>query len=124
MRKTRSVSAFVLWFLCATAFAQDYPTKTIRIIVPLSAGGGMDSIARGLAREKILAYCIAPGFVETAMARNDMEERRSEIEADIPLGRVATVEDVAGVALFLASDDADYLTGVTIPVTGGSWMTT
>jgi NAD(P)-dependent dehydrogenase (short-subunit alcohol dehydrogenase family) len=53
-----------------------------------------------------------------------METRREEIEADIPLGRVATVEDVAGVALFLASPDSDYLTGVTVPVAGGSWMTT
>lgn len=81
-------------------------------------------IARGLAAENILAYCIAPGFVETAMARNAMEERRAEIVADIPLGRVASVEDVAGVALFLASPDADYLTGITIPVAGGSWLTT
>src|SRR4051812_4485704 len=50
MRKTRSVSAFVLWFLCATAFAQDYPTKTIRIIVPLSAGAGADIAARIIAQ--------------------------------------------------------------------------
>lgn len=81
-------------------------------------------MARALAQDNILSYCIAPGFVETAMARNDMETRRAEIEAEIPLGRVAAVEDVAGVALFLASPDSDYLTGVTVPVTGGSWMST
>jgi NAD(P)-dependent dehydrogenase (short-subunit alcohol dehydrogenase family) len=81
-------------------------------------------VARALAHENILSYCIAPGFVETAMARNDMETRRAEIEADIPLGRVASVEDVAGAALFLASPDSNYLTGVTIPVAGGSWLST
>jgi 3-oxoacyl-[acyl-carrier protein] reductase len=81
-------------------------------------------LARGLAQENILSYCIAPGFVETAMSRGDMESRRAEIEADIPLGRVASVEDVAGVALFLASTDSDYLTGITIPVAGGSWLST
>lgn len=81
-------------------------------------------LARALAKDGVLAYCMAPGFVETAMARNDMESRRAEIESDIPLGHVATVEDVAGVALFLASSDSDYLTGITIPVAGGSWMTT
>ena len=82
------------------------------------------SIARALASDRILAYCIAPGWVETAMARESIEERLPQILAEIPLGRVASVEDVANVALFLASDSADYLTGTTIPVTGGSWMST
>ena len=82
------------------------------------------SLARSLAKDKILSYCIAPGWVETAMARESMDERLPEMLAEIPLRRIATVEDVAGVALFLASDSADYLTGITIPVTGGSWMST
>jgi 3-oxoacyl-[acyl-carrier protein] reductase len=81
-------------------------------------------LARALAAEKILAYCIAPGFVETAMLRQGNEDRSAQIVAEIPLGRVASVEDVAGVALFLAGHDADYLTGITIPVAGGSWLTT
>ena len=80
-------------------------------------------LARAMAREKVLAYCIAPGWVETAMARESMALMLPQILSEIPLNRVASVEDVAGVALFLASDAADYLTGVTIPVTGGSWFT-
>ena len=89
---------------------------------------GMVNLTRCLARAEavhnILAYCIAPGWVETAMARDGMETMQAEILAQIPLGRIASVEDVAGVAVFLASDAANYLTGITIPVTGGSWMST
>jgi 3-oxoacyl-[acyl-carrier protein] reductase len=58
------------------------------------------------------------------MARENMETMLDDILSQIPLGRVASVEDVAGVALFLASDAANYLTGITIPVAGGSWFTT
>jgi 3-oxoacyl-[acyl-carrier protein] reductase len=79
-------------------------------------------LARALASDSILSYCIAPGFTETAMARESIENRLPEILSQIPLGRVASVEDVAGVALFLASDDANYLTGVTIDVNGGSYL--
>lgn len=89
---------------------------------------GMVNLTRCLARAEaqngILAYCIAPGWVETAMAREGMETMGAQITADIPLGRIATVDDVAGVAVFFASDAANYLTGVTIPVTGASWLTT
>lgn len=89
---------------------------------------GMVSLTRCLARAEahngILSYCIAPGWVETAMAREGMEQMSADILSQIPLGRIASVEDVASVALFLASDGADYLTGITIPVAGGSWMTT
>jgi 3-oxoacyl-[acyl-carrier protein] reductase len=79
-------------------------------------------LARALAPDNILAYAIAPGWVETAMARPSMETMLPEILAQIPLGRVASVEDVAGVALFLASDAADYLTGITIDVNGASYL--
>lgn len=89
---------------------------------------GMISLTRCLARAEakngILSYGIAPGWVETAMAREGMETMAEEILSQIPLGRIATVEDVAGVALFLASDAANYLTGITILVAGGSWWTT
>jgi len=79
-------------------------------------------LARALAAEGILAYCIAPGWVETAMAREGMKTMLPEILSQIPLGRVASAEDVAGVAAFLASDDANYLAGITIDVNGGSYL--
>ncbi len=80
------------------------------------------SIARACARDNIIASCVAPGFIETEMARASLEKEREQIVGQIPLGRVGTVGDVAAVILFLASPLADYLNGVTIDVNGGSWF--
>ena len=80
------------------------------------------SIARACAKDNIVASCVAPGFIETEMAREELEMHREEIVSQIPLRRVGTVDDVAGVILFLASPMADYLNGVTIDVNGGSWF--
>jgi 3-oxoacyl-[acyl-carrier protein] reductase len=80
------------------------------------------SIARACAKDNIIASCVAPGFVETEMAREALEKERDAIVSQIPLRRVGTVDDVASVILFLASPLADYLNGVTIDVNGGSWF--
>lgn len=80
------------------------------------------SIARGCAKDNIVASCVAPGFIETDMARGELEAHREEIINQIPLRRVGTVDDVASVILFLASPMADYLNGVTIDINGGSWF--
>lgn len=80
------------------------------------------SIARGCAKDNIIATCVAPGFIETEMARSELEAHREEILDQIPLRRVGTVDDVAAVILFLASPMADYLNGATIDVNGGSWF--
>ena len=64
-------------------------------------------------------------MIDTAMARRTLETHpdadawRAEIESGIPLQRIGTVEDVAMAALFLASDEAAYITGVCLPVDGG-----
>ncbi len=80
------------------------------------------SIARACAKDGIIASCVAPGFIETEMARASLERDRHEIVGQIPLGRVGTPEEVAGVILFLASPLAGYLNGVTIDINGGSWF--
>ncbi len=80
------------------------------------------SIARACARDNIIATCVAPGFIETGMARSELQTHYDEIISQIPLGRVGSVDDVAGVIVFLASPMADYLNGVTIDVNGGSWF--
>ncbi|HEY6139213.1 MAG TPA: SDR family NAD(P)-dependent oxidoreductase [Thermoanaerobaculia bacterium] len=80
------------------------------------------SIARGCAKDNIVASCVAPGFIATEMARSELDAHYDEIVDQIPLGRVGTVGDVAAVILFLASPMADYLNGVTIDVNGGSWF--
>lgn len=80
------------------------------------------SIARACARDNIIASCVAPGFIDTEMARPALEKERAAIVGQIPLGRLGTADDVASVILFLASPLADYLNGVTIDVNGGSWF--
>ncbi len=80
------------------------------------------SIARACAKDNIVASCVAPGFIETQMARSELEAHYEDIVNQIPLRRVGSVADVAGVILFLASPLGDYLNGVTIDVNGGSWF--
>jgi len=80
------------------------------------------SIARACAKDNIVASCVAPGFIETEMAKSELDAHREEILSQIPLRRVGSVGDVAGVILFLASPLGDYLNGVTIDINGGSWF--
>jgi 3-oxoacyl-[acyl-carrier protein] reductase len=80
------------------------------------------SMARACAADGIITSCVAPGFVATDMAAAELAARREEIEREIPIGRVATVRDVAGAILYLASPWGDYLNGTTIDVNGGSWF--
>ncbi len=80
------------------------------------------SIARGCAKDNIVASCVAPGFILTEMARGELERHYDDIVSQIPLRRVGTVDDVAAAILFLASPMADYLNGVTIDINGGSWF--
>ena len=80
------------------------------------------SIARELGSRSITANVVAPGFVATDMTAELPEERRQLYLGQIPLGRFASIEDVARVVQFLASDDAAYITGAVIPVDGGLGM--
>jgi NAD(P)-dependent dehydrogenase (short-subunit alcohol dehydrogenase family) len=80
------------------------------------------SIARELGSRSITANVIAPGFIETDMTATMSEARKSEVLANVPLGRYGGVDDIAGAALFLASAAAAYVTGVVLPVDGGIGM--
>lgn len=87
---------------------------------------GMVGMARSLVRElgtrPITVNVVAPGFVDTDMTAALPEEWRAKIQATIPLGRIASADEVAGVVTWLASDAAGYITGAVIPVDGGLGM--
>jgi NAD(P)-dependent dehydrogenase (short-subunit alcohol dehydrogenase family) len=80
------------------------------------------SIARELGSRSITANVIAPGFIDTDMTAELTDARRSEILAGVPLKRYGSADEVAGAALFLASDAAAYISGAVLPVDGGLGM--
>ncbi len=80
------------------------------------------SVARELASRNITANAVTPGYIETAMTAGLSEDVKAEFTKQIPLGRMGTGEDIAAAALFLASEEAGYITGQTLSVNGGMLM--
>jgi 3-oxoacyl-[acyl-carrier protein] reductase len=76
-------------------------------------------LAKELARRRITVNAVAPGVVQTPMLGEIKTEVMAEYEKQIPLGRVGRPEDVANAILFLAAAESGYITGQTLPVTGG-----
>ncbi len=87
---------------------------------------GLVGFARSLARElgsrNITVNVVAPGPVETDMTASLGEDRLAQLTDAVPLGRMASPHEIAGVVAFLAGDDAAYITGAVIPVDGGLGM--
>jgi 3-oxoacyl-[acyl-carrier protein] reductase len=93
--------------------------------VPYAASkAGLVALTRDLAyevgRHGIRVNAIAPGPIETPMARIASEEQRQRIAGNIPLGRIGQPEDIGNAVVFLASDAAGFITGATLPVSGGA----
>jgi 3-oxoacyl-[acyl-carrier protein] reductase len=90
-----------------------------------AAKAGLVGLARSLAREvasrSITVNVVAPGFIDTDMTAG-LGDSLAVALGQVPLGRVGTPDDIAGLVAFLASDDARYLTGAVIPVDGGLAM--
>jgi 3-oxoacyl-[acyl-carrier protein] reductase len=91
-----------------------------------AAKAGLEGFSRALAREvgsrSITVNSVAPGFIDTDMTRELPEAQREALLTQIPLGRLGQAEEIAKVVSFLASDGAAYVTGATIPVNGGMYM--
>jgi 3-oxoacyl-[acyl-carrier protein] reductase len=91
-----------------------------------AAKAGLVGMSKALAAEVasrgITVNCIAPGFIQSAMTDVLSAEQRERLFSAIPLGRVGTPEEVAACAVFLASEEARYVTGHTLHVNGGLAM--
>ena len=80
------------------------------------------ALAREVASRGITVNAVAPGFIDTDMTRGLTDEWRAELLRNIPLGRLGTVAEVAAAVAFLASRDAAYITGHTLHLNGGMYM--
>jgi 3-oxoacyl-[acyl-carrier protein] reductase len=91
-----------------------------------AAKAGVAGMSRALAREiasrGITVNCIAPGFIDTDMTRALSEDQISALTAQIPAQRLGKPSDIAASVVFLASEDAGYITGITLNVNGGMVM--
>ncbi len=80
------------------------------------------SVARELASRNVTANAVAPGYIETEMTAGLSDEAKAEFNKTIPLGRMGTPDDIAAAVVFLASDEAAYVTGQVLSVNGGMLM--
>jgi 3-oxoacyl-[acyl-carrier protein] reductase len=86
------------------------------------AGGFSRALARELGSRNITVNCVAPGFIDTDMTRELNEQQRELMLQQIPLGRLGEPDEIAAIVAFLASDLGAYITGETIHVNGGMYM--
>lgn len=91
-----------------------------------AAKAGIEAMSRSLARElgsrNINVNCVAPGFIETDMTKEISEGNEDLLASQIPLGRLGKPNEIAEVVHFLASEQANYITGQTLHVNGGLYM--
>lgn len=84
--------------------------------------GWSKAMAQEVASRGITVNCIAPGFIATAMTDALNDEQKERINGGIPAGRMGSADDIAAAALYLATDEAAYVTGQTLHVNGGMAM--
>ena len=84
--------------------------------------GFAKALAREVASRNITVNAIAPGMIDTDMTRSVSEKAQIDLAAQIPVGRLGTVDEVAAAVCFLASDEAAYITGHVLAVNGGMYM--
>jgi 3-oxoacyl-[acyl-carrier protein] reductase len=117
----RSTSGRVI-FLSSVVGAMGNAGQTAYAASKAALLGVTKSLAREYASRRITVNAVAPGFVETDMTTGLSDAQRAAMLSAVPLGRAATAEEVAAAIVFLASDEASYITGETLRVNGGMYM--
>ena len=115
-RKGRIVSITSIVGLTGNPGQTNYAASKAGII------GFTKSLAREVGSRGITVNAIAPGFIDTDMTRALSEAQRTVLNAQIPLGRLGSAADIAAAVAFLCSPDAAYITGETLNVNGGMYM--
>lgn len=91
----------------------------------VASKAGLEGFSKTLAVEVasrgITVNCVAPGFIQTAMTDKLPEAHKETLLAQIPLKRMGTPQDIAHGTLFLATENASYITGAVLPINGGMW---
>lgn len=85
--------------------------------------GMSHALAQEISSRNITVNCVAPGFIKTDMIKTLSKEQTASLLQKIPLGRLGNPEDIAAAVAFLASSEAAYITGTTLHVNGGMYMT-
>ena len=92
----------------------------------VAAKAGIEAMSKTLAREvgskNITVNCVAPGFIETDMLKDLDEDYLKAIADEIPLQRLGKTDEIASLVKFLASEEANYITGQTVHINGGLFM--
>ena len=87
---------------------------------------GMIGMSKALAAEVasrgITVNCVAPGFIQTSMTEELTDDQKAKISANIPAGRMGSADEIASAVLYLASDEAGYMSGQTLHVNGAMAM--
>ncbi len=98
------------------------PGQANYVAAKAGIAGMIKTVAQEYAKRGVTANCVAPGFIVTPMTDKLNDKQRETILAKIPAGRAGTSEEVAAAVLFLASNEAAYVTGQTLHVNGGMAM--